>query len=139
MKITFLGTGTSTGIPIIGSKHPVCLSKDYKDKRLRSSVLIEWGDFKYVIDTGPDFRQQMLNANIKTLDAVLFTHEHKDHVAGLDDIRPFNFSQKKPVDIYCTDQVFKALKREFHYIFDPKFQYPGIPRINRYSIKKNKF
>tara|TARA_B110000881_G_C18424803_1_gene437872 strand:- start:208 stop:804 length:597 start_codon:yes stop_codon:yes gene_type:complete len=79
----------------------------------------------------------MLDNDVKSLDAVLFTHEHKDHVAGLDDVRPFNFSQKKPIDIYCTDQVFQALKREFHYIFDPKFQYPGIPKINRHRLKKN--
>ena len=137
MKITFLGTGTSQGVPVIACKCEVCLSKNFKDKRLRSSILIELQNKTIVIDTGPDFRQQMLDAEIKSLDAVLFTHEHKDHVAGLDDVRPFNFSQKKPIDIYCTDHVFNALKREFHYIFDPKFQYPGIPKINRYSIKKN--
>jgi phosphoribosyl 1,2-cyclic phosphate phosphodiesterase len=137
MQVTITGSGTSQGVPVIGCECKVCKSKDKKDKRFRCSVHISYKGKSIVIDTGPDFRQQMLNAEIKSLDAVLFTHEHKDHVAGLDDVRPFNFSQKKPIDIYCTDHVFNALKREFHYIFDPKFQYPGIPKINRYSIKKN--
>ena len=139
MIVTITGSGTSQGVPVIGCECKVCLSKNEKDKRLRSSIHILYKQKSIVIDTGPDFRQQMINNNIKNLDAVLFTHEHKDHVAGLDDIRPFNFIQKKPIDIFCSQQVFKALKREFHYIFDPKFQYPGIPKINRHQISKNKF
>lgn len=137
MQITITGSGTSQGVPVIGCDCKVCKSKNKKDKRLRCSVHIYYKGKSIVIDTGPDFRQQMLDNDVKSLDAVLFTHEHKDHVAGLDDVRPFNFSQKKPIDIYCTDQVFQALKREFHYIFDPKFQYPGIPKINRHRLKKN--
>ena len=139
MVVTITGSGTSQGVPVIGCECKVCLSNNKKDKRLRSSVHILYKEKSIVIDTGPDFRQQMINNNIKNLDAVLFTHEHKDHVAGLDDVRPFNFIQKKPIDIFCNHQVFMALKREFHYIFDPKFQYPGIPKINRYEISKKKF
>ena len=139
MVVTITGSGTSQGVPVIGCECKVCLSNNKKDKRLRSSVHILYKEKSIVIDTGPDFRQQMINNNIKNLDAVLFTHEHKDHVAGLDDVRPFNFIQKKPIDIFCNHQVFMALKREFHYIFDAKFQYPGIPKINRYEISKKKF
>ena len=117
MIVTITGSGTSQGVPVIGCECKVCKSENYKDKRLRSSIHIYYKGKSIVIDTGPDFRQQMLNLKVKSLDAVLFTHEHKDHVAGLDDVRPFNFSQKKPIDIYCNDQVFKALKREFHYTF----------------------
>ena len=137
MIVTITGSGTSQGVPVIGCECKVCKSENYKDKRLRSSIHIYYKGKSIVIDTGPDFRQQMLNLKVKSLDAVLFTHEHKDHVAGLDDVRPFNFSQKKPIDIYCNDQVFKALKREFHYIFDPKFQYPGIPKIKRFKLDKD--
>ena len=139
MVVTITGSGTSQGVPVIGCECKVCLSKNKKDKRLRSSIHIFYKQKSIVIDTGPDFRQQMINNNIKNLDAVLFTHEHKDHVAGLDDVRPFNFIQKKPIDIFCNHQVFKALKREFHYIFNPKFQYPGIPKINRHEISKKHF
>ena len=130
MIVTITGSGTSQGVPVIACECKVCLSENYKDKRLRSSIHIYYKGKSIVIDTGPDFRQQMLNLKVKSLDAVLFTHEHKDHVAGLDDVRAFNFSQKKPIDIYCNDQVFKALKREYHYIFDPKFQYPGFISLN---------
>ena len=105
MKITFLGTGTSQGVPVIACKCEVCLSKNFKDKRLRSSILIELENKTIVIDTGPDFRQQMLRENVEKLDAVLYTHSHKDHVAGLDDIRSFNFRSKKPMDIFCTNDV----------------------------------
>ena len=108
MKITFLGTGTSTGIPIIGSTHPVCLSENKKDKRLRSSVMIEWDEFKYIID-GPDFRQQMLKVNCETLDGILFTHEHADHTAGIDDIRPFFFNWKN-ANICSSKSVEKFIK-----------------------------
>ena len=138
MEVIITGSGTSQGVPVIGCDCKVCKSHNPKDKRLRSSVHITYKNKSIVIDTGPDFRQQMINNNIKSLNAVLFTHEHKDHVAGLDDVRPFNFIQKSPIDIFCNQQVFKALKREFHYIFDPKFKYPGIPSINRHKISKEK-
>ena len=137
MKVTFNGTGTSQGVPVIGCHCNVCQSKDKKDNRLRSSISLEYKDTSIVIDAGPDFRQQMLRAKNEKLDAILFTHEHKDHVAGLDDVRAYNFLTKKPLNIYCTDLVFKALKREYHYIFDPAFQYPGIPKIIRNSINKD--
>lgn len=139
MEITITGSGTSQGVPVIGCTCNVCTSSNPKDSRLRSSIHIFYKNKSIVIDTGPDFRQQMLNSKIKNLDAILYTHEHKDHVAGLDDVRPFNFIQKKPIEIFCNDRVFQALKREFHYIFDPKFQYPGIPKINRNKILKTKF
>ena len=129
MKITFLGTGTSQGVPVIACKCEVCLSKNLKDKRLRSSVLIEFQNKTIVIDTGPDFRQQMLRESVEKLDAVLFTHAHKDHVAGLDDIRSFNFRSKKPMDIFCTNDVLNALRMEYSYIFSEK-TYPGVPKVN---------
>ena len=115
MTITFLGTGTSQGIPVIGSNHPVCLSKDPKDKRLRVSVLISWKNYNYVIDCGPDFRQQMLTNPIDKLDGILFTHEHADHTAGIDDIRPFFFRQGD-IPIYAHPRVLDSLKRRFDYI-----------------------
>ena len=133
MKITFLGTGTSQGIPIIGSTHPVCLSDNPKDKRLRVSVLIEWRGYSYVIDCGPDFRQQMLNAKCTKLDGILFTHEHADHIMGLDDIRPFFFKQGA-IDIYGHPRVFKALERCFDYIFETENKYPGAPSVNAHAI-----
>ena len=138
MKITFLGTGTSQGIPVIGCSCAVCLSADAKDKRLRVSVLIETTDKTIVIDSGPDFRYQMLRAGVKNLDAILFTHEHKDHIAGLDDIRPFNYLQKKHIDIYATERVQAALKREFAYIFE-ETTYPGLPKINMLTINQKPF
>lgn len=138
MTVTITGSGTSQGVPVIGCKCEVCSSEDKKDNRLRASIYIEYKNKAIVVDTGPDFRQQMINEKVDRLDAVLFTHEHKDHVAGLDDIRAFNFIQKKPIDIYCHNRVFTALKREYHYIFDPKFKYPGIPSINRFEIKEKK-
>ena len=137
MKITFLGTGTSQGIPIIGSKHPVCLSKDDKDKRLRVSVAIQWENFFYVIDCGPDFRQQMLRCNITKLDGLLFTHEHADHTAGLDDIRPFFFRQGK-IDLFLTKRVENALKKRFDYILNDENKYPGAPSVKLHSIDKTK-
>ena len=109
MKVTFLGTGTSQGIPIIGSQHPVCLSTNPKDKRLRVSVLLEWGDFTILIDCSPDFRQQLLRTNCTRIDAVLFTHEHSDHTAGIDDLRPFYFRQGN-LPIYAHQRVLDALK-----------------------------
>ena len=133
MKITFLGTGTSQGIPVITCRCAVCTSKDFKDKRLRTSVLIETDDKTFVIDSGPDFRYQMLRAEATDLDAILFTHEHKDHVAGMDDIRPFNYMLHKNIDVYAAPRVQEALKREFSYIFT-NVQYLGLPRINLNTI-----
>jgi len=139
MKVTFLGTGTSQGVPIIACSCEVCSSTDSKDKRLRSSILIENEGETYVIDTGPDFRQQMLTANVKKLDAVIFTHEHRDHIAGLDDIRGFNFILKKAIDVYADERVEEAIrKREFPYIF-AKEQYPGLPEINLHRITDKPF
>lgn len=138
MKITFLGTGTSQGIPVIGSTHPVCLSKDKKDKRLRVSVLIEWNGFNYVIDCGPDFRQQMLRANCKKIDGIIFTHEHSDHVLGLDDIRPFYFKQGA-ISIFAHKRVLKSLKKRFDYIFKTKNKYPGAPSVTINKIKNKPF
>ncbi len=135
MKVTFLGTGTSQGIPIIGSQHPVCLSPNPKDKRLRVSILLEWDDYTYVIDCGPDFRQQMLRENVKKIDAVLLTHEHNDHIAGIDDIRPFNFRQGD-LPFYGESRVFEALKQRFGYIFETVNKYPGAPAIEINFIDK---
>ncbi|WP_411767670.1 MBL fold metallo-hydrolase [Winogradskyella sp. A3E31] len=138
MKITFLGTGTSQGIPIIGSEHPVCLSNNPKDKRLRVSVLVEWDTFTYVIDCGPDFRQQMLRSNCKRIDGILFTHEHADHTMGLDDIRPFFFRQGD-IKLYAHDRVFKALERRFEYIFETTNKYPGAPSVVKQVVKNEAF
>ena len=133
MKITFLGTGTSQGIPVIGCGCAVCQSADKRDKRLRVSILIETGDKTLVVDSGPDFRYQMLRAGVKDLDAILFTHEHKDHVAGLDDIRPFNYLLHKKIEIYASLRVQEALKREFSYIFEDT-KYFGLPQINMHTV-----
>ena len=138
MKITFLGTGTSQGIPIIGSTHPVCLSNDSRDKRLRVSVLVEWNDYTYVIDCGPDFRYQMLRAKCQKIDGIIFTHEHSDHVLGFDDIRPFYFRQGD-IPIYGHKRVFKALKKRFDYVFVTKNKYPGAPTIIKNKIKNKPF
>ncbi len=138
MKITFLGTGTSQGIPVITCSCPVCQSADHRDKRLRVSVLIETSDKTLVIDSGPDFRYQMLRAGVKDLDAILYTHEHKDHVAGLDDIRPFNYLLKKNIDIYATERVQEGLRREFAYIFS-EVKYHGLPQIEMHTIGHNSF
>lgn len=138
MKVVFLGTGTSQGVPVIGCKCHVCKSLDTKDKRLRSSILIHLNDKNYVIDTGPDFRQQMLREEVDSLDAVLFTHSHKDHIAGLDDIRAFNFIEKRATKIYCSDEVETALRREFYYIFQEN-KYPGVPEIELNRIDLNSF
>ncbi len=138
MKATFLGTGTSQGVPVIACNCHVCTSTDVKDKRLRSSVLLETADKTIVIDTGPDFRYQMLRAKVQHLDAIVFTHEHKDHIAGLDDIRAFNYKQKKPIDVYANTRVQTALKREFYYIFEEP-HYPGVPEINIHDIEKAPF
>ncbi|WP_353777565.1 MBL fold metallo-hydrolase [Winogradskyella sp. 3972H.M.0a.05] len=138
MKVTFLGTGTSQGIPIIGSDHPVCLSDNPKDKRLRVSVLIEWDNYAFVVDCGPDFRQQMLNAKCSRLDGIVFTHEHADHTAGLDDIRPFFFRQGD-FPIYAHKRVLRALERRFDYIFTSEPKYPGVPEIIQNEIENMPF
>jgi phosphoribosyl 1,2-cyclic phosphate phosphodiesterase len=133
VQVTFLGTGTSQGVPIIACTCDVCRSEDPKDKRLRTSILVETEGRTFVIDTGPDFRQQMLRENVGDLDGVIFTHEHKDHTAGFDDIRPYNFIHKKKIDVYASQRVQDALKREFAYIFSDS-KYPGIPEVNMHLI-----
>jgi len=135
LQITFLGTGTSQGIPIIGNTHPVCLSEDQKDKRLRVSVLVQWKESNYVIDCGPDFRQQLLTNPIERLDGILFTHEHADHTAGLDDIRPFFFRQGD-IDLYADERVIASLHKRFYYFFAEK-RYPGVPKVIIKNISKN--
>tara|TARA_R110002049_G_scaffold82169_3_gene209109 strand:+ start:8957 stop:9733 length:777 start_codon:yes stop_codon:yes gene_type:complete len=136
LNVTFLGTGTSQGIPVIGSEHPVCLSDNLKDKRLRVSVLLQWEDYNYVIDCGPDFRQQMLRENVSKLDGILLTHEHSDHTAGIDDIRPFCFRQGH-IPFYAERHVFKSLHDRFGYIFETENKYPGAPTIVEIEIDKN--
>ena len=136
MKVYFLGTGTSQGIPVIGSNHPVCKSKDPRDKRLRVSVWIEWNDTSIVIDCGPDFRQQMLTANCQRVDAILYTHEHADHTAGLDDIRPFFFKQGD-MPIYAHTRVLQNLEKRFDYIFTTVNKYPGAPAVLPIQVINN--
>ncbi|SDR83934.1 MBL fold metallo-hydrolase [Gramella sp. MAR_2010_147] len=138
MDVTFLGTGTSQGIPIIGSEHPVCLSTDSKDKRLRVSILITWNDLNILIDCGPDFRQQMLANNVKKLDAIFYTHEHNDHTAGLDDIRPFFFRQGD-IPVYAHKRVLSALRKRFDYIFATENKYPGAPGVIENIIENKPF
>ncbi len=133
MTVTFLGTGTSQGVPIICCDCVVCKSTNPKDNRLRSSILIESEISKVVIDSGPDFRQQLLRRNLKSLDAVVFTHEHKDHIAGLDEVKAFNYFNNMRMPVYATERVQNALKREFAYIFSDD-KYPGIPEIDLYTI-----
>lgn len=136
MKVIFLGTGTSQGVPVIACDCTVCRSADPRDQRLRSSVLIEWGGRTLVIDTGPDFRAQMLRAHVRHLDAILFTHSHKDHIAGLDDVRAFNRKQGAPIDIYADLDVQHALKREFFYAFHPQ-AYIGVPQLKLITIERD--
>ncbi|NVO02366.1 MAG: MBL fold metallo-hydrolase [Bacteroidetes bacterium] len=138
MKITFLGTGTSQGVPVIACDCSVCKSSNFKDNRLRSSVFIEFENEKFVIDTGPDFRQQMLRAKVKKLDAVLLTHSHKDHVGGMDDVRAFNYFMQKPIDVYGSNQVLNHIKNEFSYAFAEE-RYPGVPEINLHTIENKEF
>tara|TARA_R110002020_G_scaffold62197_1_gene166725 strand:+ start:5260 stop:6024 length:765 start_codon:yes stop_codon:yes gene_type:complete len=138
LKVTFLGTGTSQGVPVIGCTCPVCSSLDFRDKRFRSSVHIQIGKLSLVIDTGPDFRSQILRAGISDLDAVIFTHEHKDHTAGLDDIRPFNFKQQRDMPVFGKPQVLEQIKREFAYIFTGK-RYPGVPQVETVEINESPF
>ena len=136
LTITFLGTGTSQGIPVIGSNHPVCLSDDSRDKRLRVSILLEWDLKKFVIDCGPDFRQQMLRNKVTELHGVLLTHEHSDHTAGIDDIRPFYFKQGD-IPFFASAQVFSSLRQRFAYIFETKNKYPGAPSITQNVVSKD--
>ena len=136
MKVYFLGTGTSQGIPVIGSNHSVCLSDNSKDKRLRVSIWIHWEDFSYVIDCGPDFRQQMLVSKCHKLDGILFTHEHADHTSGLDDIRPFNYKQGD-MPIFAHIRVIDNLKKRFDYIFETENRYPGAPAVIPMEVKNN--
>lgn len=139
MKITVLGSGTSQGVPVIACDCAVCRSIDPRDNRTRSSIFIEKDGVNIVVDTGPDFRTQMLRERVKNLDAVLFTHEHKDHVAGLDDVRAFNFKHNgKPMEVFATEQVQEALMREFSYVFAEN-KYPGVPEINLHTITESPF
>ena len=138
LTITFLGTGTSSGVPMIACPCEVCASADKKDKRLRSSILIESAATTIVVDTTPDFRYQMLRAGVKKLNAVLFTHPHKDHIAGLDDIKAFNYFNKTAVNVYANELTQRALKNEFHYIF-AEHKYPGIPEVNLHGIEEDLF
>lgn len=138
IKVTFLGTGTSQGVPVIGCECNVCQSIDPRDTRLRCSILIQTKGKTICIDTGPDFRQQMLAAKVNELDAVVYTHEHKDHTAGMDDVRAYNFKQKKPMDLFVNDDVEACLKREFSYAFREN-PYPGVPRLNLKRIENSPF
>lgn len=138
VKVTFLGTGTSQGVPMIACRCRVCTSTDIRDKRLRSSILIETAKTRIVIDSGPDFRQQLLRERTRKLDAVVFTHEHKDHIAGLDEIKAFNFLNKMRMPVYATQRVQTALKREFFYIFAEE-KYPGIPEIDLFEFDNDVF
>jgi len=138
MNVYFLGTGTSQGIPVIGSNHPVCHSTDVKDKRLRVSVWISWDNYSYVIDCGPDFRQQMLTSNCQKVDGILYTHEHSDHTSGMDDIRPFNFRQGE-MPIYAHQRVIDNLKKRFDYIFEIENKYPGAPSVKTIEVINNQY
>lgn len=138
MKITFLGTGTSQGIPVIGSKHEVCLSDDSKDKRLRSSIMLQWGDVCYVIDCGPDFRQQLLATGVTHLNGIIFTHFHADHTAGLDDVRPFS-QRYGEIQFYCDQAVTENLKERFAYIFATENRYVGAPKVSLNLVTRQPF
>ena len=138
MKITLLGTGTSQGVPVIACRCEVCLSSNLKDNRLRSSVMIEVDNINLVVDTGPDFRQQMLREKVEKVDAILFTHHHKDHVAGMDDIRAFNYRWKKDMQLYCTKPTEEALQKEFPYVF-AEVKYPGVPEVKINIIRNEPF
>jgi len=138
LEVTFLGTGTSQGIPIIGVDHPVCYSDDPRDKRLRVSVLVNWKGKNILIDCGPDFRQQMLANNVKRLDAIFYTHEHNDHTAGLDDIRPYFFRQGD-IPIFAHQRVLNSLRRKFDYIFTSEDRYPGAPAVIENVVQNEEF
>ena len=138
VKITFLGTGTSQGVPVIACSCNTCLSSDLHDKRLRTSVLLETEDVTLVIDAGPDFRQQMLSERVTKLDAIILTHEHKDHIAGLDDVRAFNYKSQDAIDIFSEERVQKVIKKEYSYVFS-EYQYPGIPKMRLNTIPEHAF
>jgi phosphoribosyl 1,2-cyclic phosphate phosphodiesterase len=138
VKITFLGTGTSQGVPVIACECPVCLSGDPHDNRLRTSLLFESEGITLLFDAGPDFRQQMLREKVKKLDAILITHEHKDHIAGMDDVRAFNYKSQDAIDIFAEERVQKTIKREFSYVFS-EYQYPGIPKMRLNEIPDYEF
>ena len=136
LNVWFLGTGTSQGIPVIGSTHPVCLSNDHRDKRLRVSVWVYWEGHSYIIDCGPDFRQQMLTCGCLTIDGILYTHEHADHTAGLDDIRPYFFRQGN-IPVYAHKRVLQNLEKRFDYIFEEENKYPGAPSVSINEVINN--
>lgn len=138
MHITFLGTGTSQGIPVITCNCNVCKSHDLKDTRLRSSLFFSVNGVDFTIDAGPDFRQQMLANSISNVDAILVTHEHKDHLAGLDDIRPYNFHKKQAIDVFAEQRVIEAIKQEYSYVFSEQ-KYPGVPVMNVHEVTNTKF
>ncbi|HUM96368.1 MAG TPA: MBL fold metallo-hydrolase [Chitinophagaceae bacterium] len=138
LHIIFLGTGTSSGVPMIGCDCEICLSTDKKDNRLRSSILVQSPTTTLVVDTGPDFRYQMLRQKVKKIDAVLFTHPHKDHLAGLDDIRAFNYFMQKPIEVYADALTEEAVRRDFYYAFTDT-KYPGIPELNLNTIALDPF
>ncbi len=138
LKVTFLGTGTSQGVPMIASKDPVCLSTDHKDKRLRSSVLLSFDEKNYVIDCGPDFRQQMLREEVMLINGVLFTHEHADHVGGIDDLRPYCYKIGE-MPIYLNERTLRSLEKRFEYIFSVENRYPGAPSVNPTVVDKEPF
>lgn len=138
LTITFLGTGTSSGVPMISCSCAVCTSTHPKDKRLRSSILVRSAHTTLVVDSGPDFRYQMLRKEVKHLDAIIFTHPHKDHIAGLDDVRAYNFFSRKPMEVYANELTQQALKREFSYAFSD-IKYPGLPEINLHTITLDPF
>jgi phosphoribosyl 1,2-cyclic phosphate phosphodiesterase len=138
LSITILGSGTSQGVPVIACDCHVCISKNAYDKRLRASILVNYNGENFVVDAGPDFRYQMLRAKVKSLRGVLFTHEHKDHIGGLDDVRAFNFRESRDMEVFCTKNVEIALHREYHYVFAEE-RYPGIPMININNIDLKPF
>jgi phosphoribosyl 1,2-cyclic phosphate phosphodiesterase len=138
MKVTFLGTGTSQGVPVIACRCEICRSADPRDRRLRSSILIDTGGMRFVVDCGPDFRQQMLREEVESIDAILVTHAHKDHLGGLDDVRAFNYILQRPTAVYATKEVQKEIRREFAYAFTDH-RYPGIPEIHLHTFGKRPF
>ncbi len=138
LKVVVLGTGTSQGVPVIGCQCNVCLSTDPKDSRLRSSIMLTYRNENFVIDTGPDFRQQMLREDVRSLRAVIYTHSHKDHIAGMDDVRSFNFLEKRDMELFCNPETEEALRREFYYAFEQN-KYPGVPNVNINTIGDSPF